>query len=244
MTPTPPHEVGDQALLRAWEVAHRQPPWYRPLALLDALAPAAERGTIDQLPLGAVACRAVAAARVWAGPVVELVAPCQTCGERMEVAIAVDDLLAGAPADPPATVTVEVDGHAVTARLPRPADVAGVASAPTGDAAAVALLERTLVTSEPPLGDTDLAALVSPVAAAMEAADPLGLVSVRIECPVCGATGEAAVDLIAWCWTAAEARAARLIDEVHRLALAYGWSEAEILSLGPGRRAAYLERVP
>ena len=32
-----------------------------------------------------------------------------------------------------------------------------------------------------------------------------------------------------------------LIDDVHRLAAAYGWSERDILALGPQRRAAYLE---
>ena len=38
-------------------------------------------------------------------------------------------------------------------------------------------------------------------------------------------------------------RAVQLLDEVHQLATAYGWTEAEILALSDTRRAAYLDRV-
>ena len=39
------------------------------------------------------------------------------------------------------------------------------------------------------------------------------------------------------------ARAARLLDEVHLLALSYHWSEAEILALPSDRRQDYLKRI-
>jgi hypothetical protein len=38
-------------------------------------------------------------------------------------------------------------------------------------------------------------------------------------------------------------RARRFLDEVHVLARAYGWAEAEILRLSEARRSAYLQRV-
>ena len=41
----------------------------------------------------------------------------------------------------------------------------------------------------------------------------------------------------------ASARAGALLHEVHRLASAYGWSEAQILALSPARRAQYLALV-
>jgi hypothetical protein len=37
--------------------------------------------------------------------------------------------------------------------------------------------------------------------------------------------------------------AERCLDQVHTLARAYGWSEAQILALSPVRRACYLGRV-
>ena len=36
-------------------------------------------------------------------------------------------------------------------------------------------------------------------------------------------------------------KVARILREVHTLAAAYGWSEAEILALSPARRRVYLE---
>jgi hypothetical protein len=44
-------------------------------------------------------------------------------------------------------------------------------------------------------------------------------------------------------WAEIEVRAKRLLLEVHLLATAYGWSEAEILSLNAQRREFYLEMV-
>ena len=40
-----------------------------------------------------------------------------------------------------------------------------------------------------------------------------------------------------------EGRAKRLLMDVHLLARAYGWSEAEVLALSPARRRFYLEMV-
>jgi hypothetical protein len=40
-----------------------------------------------------------------------------------------------------------------------------------------------------------------------------------------------------------EARAKRLLAEVHLIASAYGWSEAEILGLSRARRDFYLDMV-
>jgi hypothetical protein len=40
-----------------------------------------------------------------------------------------------------------------------------------------------------------------------------------------------------------EARARRILQEVHTLASSYGWHEAEILALGDTRRAMYLQMV-
>jgi hypothetical protein len=44
-------------------------------------------------------------------------------------------------------------------------------------------------------------------------------------------------------WVEVEAGAIALVQDVHLLAAAYGWSEAEVLGLGPARRRAYLELV-
>jgi hypothetical protein len=61
-----------------------------------------------------------------------------------------------------------------------------------------------------------------------------------LQCVACGHAGEAQLDPGALLWDEIEVRAQALLLEVHRLASAYGWSEEQILSLSPGRRARYL----
>ena len=64
-----------------------------------------------------------------------------------------------------------------------------------------------------------------------------------LQCVACGHAGEAQLDPGALLWDEIDARARVLLGEVHRLASAYGWSEAEILALGPARRASYIAMV-
>jgi hypothetical protein len=42
-------------------------------------------------------------------------------------------------------------------------------------------------------------------------------------------------------WSKVNLQAHRLLQDVHLLARAYGWTESDVLRLGPGRRQAYLE---
>ena len=64
-----------------------------------------------------------------------------------------------------------------------------------------------------------------------------------LACEACAGEWTLAFDSGAFLWEEIEARAMALLDDVHRLALAYGWSEQAILSMNESRRAAYLERL-
>ncbi|MFG1777785.1 hypothetical protein ACGFIG_15310 [Micromonospora sp. NPDC049048] len=238
MTAGPPPTEAE--LVSAWDHALGQPAPRRPLLLLG-------REDADRLPVGEVAALLLTTARAWTGDRVEATLDCPACPERLEVDFAVADLLAAAPdrqeAGPATgTFTLRWRGHQLTLRLPTPADLQGAARA--GDAAAAErwLLRACLLAADPPLADPD--ATLPEVSAAMAARDPLGVVAVTLTCPGCGTTTEALLDVPGWAWQAADGRVRRLLGEVHRLARAYGWSEAEVLGLGPHRRAAYLEQVP
>jgi hypothetical protein len=77
----------------------------------------------------------------------------------------------------------------------------------------------------------------------MALADPLSETRLTLECPKCGNRWEDTLEFAAFLWAEIEARAKRLLFEIHTLASAYGWTEAEILALGDRRRATYLEMV-
>ena len=62
-------------------------------------------------------------------------------------------------------------------------------------------------------------------------------------CAACGAALEARFDVTAFVTSEITRHAEHLLDDVHKIALAYHWAEDDIFSLGVSRRAAYLRRI-
>jgi hypothetical protein len=68
-------------------------------------------------------------------------------------------------------------------------------------------------------------------------------VQLALTCPVCDQQWQATFDIAAFFWSEINAWAHRILHEVHTLASAYGWREADILAISPGRRQIYLDMV-
>jgi hypothetical protein len=62
-----------------------------------------------------------------------------------------------------------------------------------------------------------------------------------LTCAACGHRWSALFDIVAFFWTELCVRAERLLVEVHTMARAYGWREADILAMSEARRHCYLE---
>ena len=88
------------------------------------------------------------------------------------------------------------------------------------------------------IDDQLLAEADAQLAAADTGADP----QLALHCPACGLAWSERLDIASWLWNEVDLRAQRLLDEVHCLASAYGWSEPQILALSAPRRRAYLDR--
>ena len=78
---------------------------------------------------------------------------------------------------------------------------------------------------------------------ALSAADPLADVQLAVTCGECGRHWDTTFDIASFLWTEICAAVERLLGDVHVLARAYGWSEAEVLAVGPRRRQYYLQAV-
>jgi hypothetical protein len=74
-------------------------------------------------------------------------------------------------------------------------------------------------------------------------ADPLAETQLALRCPACEQEWEETLDIVAFLWREIEARARRLVREIHWLAATYGWAEADILAMSAVRRALYLEMM-
>jgi hypothetical protein len=157
------------------------------------------------------------------GPRLALLAACPACGEQIEAALEVADVR-------PVERALAADGR--TFRSPALDDLRDAAACADPGEARALLTTRCLVS-----GDPDGAA--EAFAAALAAAERL----VGLACPTCEATSEAPFDAGAFVLAEARAEAGRIIDEVHELAVAYGWTEADVLALSPRRRSSYLRLV-
>jgi hypothetical protein len=223
-----------------WERGIRLHPVDRGLLVLSAAFPDVPCERMADWPLGR---RNGALARLGLscfGPNPGAWTSCAQCGEKLEVDVDFRNLANGAiengsgPAEP-----ITVKGRSF--RLPTSRDLALVARETDARSAAVRLAETCALEA----GDTSAWSDedLEEVGEGMALADPMAEVAFRFGCPECGNEGNADLDLVGFIWEEIEARARRLIFEIHRLASAYGWSESEILGLSEDRRACYLDMV-
>lgn len=233
----------DALLVAVWDTCCSTPAWLRAGTLVDGLRPDPSRVPAADQPLGALTRRLLDLAREWFGDSIEAVCTCEVCWQQMEIAVPIDDLYRTAEwsAEPPERIAVNVPNHDdVTIRPLTLSDLAVAADAPGTESAGVLLATRALVVPPTP-SDEMSAELMEAISAALDEADPMATLVVEVMCPQCGVVAFPTLDLGDWCWSMADAQVRRLLDDVHLLARAYGWTEREILELGPHRRAHYLE---
>jgi hypothetical protein len=159
---------------------------------------------------------------------------CRQCSEQLEFEIDGRSLAGGTAAE-----RVLVQGHAF--RLPTSRDLAAVVHEPDETVAARRLLQQCAEDELPESAWNEKQ--IEIVGESMAATDPLAEIRLSFDCPSCGAHFEESLDLPSFIWEEVEARGKQLLMQVHTLASTYGWSQAEILSLSPGRRDFYMEMV-
>jgi len=158
------------------------------------------------------------------------------CGTAFEMSLPLDQLDSGSEADRIAVALPA--GGAVMARLPTGEDQrrwAGRAYASRREA--IGAITGALVVEGQVAPDDDAA--VAALADALADHDPLVNFTVSCSCPACGETNETAIDLEGLALGHLARRRRALIEDVHALASAYGWTEAQVLAISEERRASY-----
>lgn len=150
-----------------------------------------------------------------------------------------DQLSAVVPS--PSTTRVDHSGRSIALRAPTVNDLREIARLPDVESVARALLTRCVSDGEA-LDELDDEA-VADLSTHLEGLDPGALVSFALHCPDCGHDWSAAIDVGDALWSELKHAAERALIEIDALARAYGWTEREVLSLSPVRRAAYLQLV-
>ncbi|MDB4950656.1 MAG: hypothetical protein JWM27_3305 [Gemmatimonadetes bacterium] len=239
-----PRALSAGEVLRVWEAGADQHPLDRALTLLSAAEPRAARAELAALSVAERDARLLRMRAAMLGPTLSAFAACPRCGERLEFTLRTDELTAGSrAADGPWETAA--GGVSLRFRLPDSRDLAAAARSGSVDAARRVLGARCVLAAWNDAGPVDAGALsedaLTALAAAMGEVAPEAEVSLSLGCPACGGAWESLLDVADFFWTELSARARRVMQDVHVLARAYHWSEAEILALSPGRRRAYLE---
>lgn len=158
---------------------------------------------------------------------------CSSCGNNYDLSFKLSDLLDGYPmATPPA------DGQYQTAdglrfRLPTGVDELAVIGLGR-EAARRALLKRCTVTED---------AEPERIEAAMESVAPLLNTELQAICPECATAEIMSFDMGTYLLRRLLNDKERLPNEVHMLAMAYGWSHDDILDLTRSERRRYMALI-
>ena len=223
-------------LLSLWERGSNRHALDRSVLLAAAARPDWPAEAIADLPLGAVNASLLQLRAACFGPLIEGHADCPRCGQRLAFALDARELL-GPACDDDDLAVCELEIAGLRLRAPSLRDLAAVASDADAERAARQLLARCTVAGD--AARLDVAALRA-VEEGLDALDPQADLALSVRCVACGHADLVQLDAGRLLWEEIEARALLLLREVHQLAGAYGWSEAQILALTPARRASYL----
>ncbi len=240
----------DEELLRVWESHQRSHPTHRALAALAIARP--ERGWDGwaRAPIGERDSALLALYEQLFGHDLHTTTACPRCGERLESEFTTGDIRSEGTAAPHSRSFRERD-FSIEYRSPTSEDLLQVIAergrSSSGDASDDALLLRRCVRVQQGGAAVDPATLpveiVDRISSEMQLHDPDADVRIALECPACGYTWELHFDIVSHFWGELDDWAQRTLADVHALALAYGWTEPDVLCLTPARRRMYVDMV-
>jgi len=77
----------------------------------------------------------------------------------------------------------------------------------------------------------------------MATEDPQANVVMNLSCPACSHYWDAHFDIVSYLWTEVDNWAKHMLQDIAELAVTFGWSELQILTLSPQRRQLYLDII-
>ena len=233
-------------LLEVWERGLVQPQIQRGLALLASAYPELSPDELARLTIGKRDAMLLALRASTFGPKLVCLATCPHCNERLELAFDAKDVKATQALQTEMLSIKEAD-YEVRFRLPNSLDLIAINDLQDIAATKQILIERCLVEVIRKGGEMPADKLPAEVMEAMVRrmadADPQADVQLALSCPACSYEWLAAFDILSFFWNEIDAWSRRILHDVHVLAGAYCWSEAEILAMSPWRRQAYLDLV-
>lgn len=237
-------ELTPQEMMTIWEAGQGRSLTHKALLLLSCANPELTWETLASLPIGERDSRLLQLRERTFGNKLSSLATCPACRQDLELNFTTDDLQISRPEQQTQPLSLEMGDYRVAFRLLNSADLQGLEGA---DDARTHLLRRCLegawYRGKKRAFSRLPASILDAVIQRMSDADPQADVHARLTCPNCGHTWGALFDIVSFFWEEIERWIRRTLREVHLLASAYSWREADILALSPWRRHCYLKMV-
>lgn len=265
--------LSESELLGIWERGLNQSPVRRALGLLTAANPENFPAQLAELSIGQRDGLLMTLREWMFGSQIQSIATCPHCSDRLELAFNISDIRVPVITAEKHKVSLlsrlfrrnqksnnqpcsfRFADYELQFRLPNSLDlVACVTQIPalnsgTSDTTSPQriLLERCLLVARHRGKKQSIEQLpadaIAAVVAQMAEIDPQANVQLNLTCPGCSHQWRSHFDIVSFFWSEIHAWAVRTLREIHVLASAYGWREADILAMNPYRRQLYLEMV-
>lgn len=231
-------------LLKIWEQGASCSPIERYLLLLKAARPELSWDDLAQESLGQRNAYLLTL-RAWIfGPELTSLVTCPACEERLEFSFNVSDIRPTPNGEVEPDFSLSINGHDIQYRLPTSYDLLSLPDTPDSRRE---LLQRCIVMATHNEQAIEVRQLPATVTEAVEQAmarlDPLADVQIGMTCPNCRNVWQASFEIGHFFWQEINAWALQILQEVHLLASAYGWREADILAMSGWKRQLYLKMI-
>lgn len=247
-------------LLKVFEDGYTEPPYRRAIILLRAACPDESDHQLVNLSLGQRDARLLTLREWTFGSNLNCVTDCPACCEQLEFSMNIDDIRVSRVSNDDIHVSnsekqsdsysVALDGYHIDYRILTTADIeeaGSYADKESKKSLEAALIQRCIISAqingeEIPAGELP-DEIINTLISHMAKNDPQAETQLRLDCPACQHKWQVLFDIVSFFWSEIQAWAVRTMKDVHRLASAYGWSEADILAMSPLRRRIYLGMV-
>jgi hypothetical protein len=181
------------------------------------------------------------------GPEFSGLVTCLSCREQIEINFLETDICSRDQGESNEPVTLRIDEHAITFRMPTTADLLDIESVQDTELARRHHISRCITHVQVHGNEVSVEALpeglLQSLSTQIGERDALSDVRLQVCCAACHKQQQVLFDIVRFFWAEIAAQARRLLSEVHLLACVYAWSEEDILSMSAARRGVYLEMV-
>lgn len=234
-------------LLALWEQGRSQTPVQRAFSLLALAAPDRAPEELARYSIGRRDRELLDLRERLFGSRLAAAATCPACAQEIELDFAVADVRSPAVPDTNELNSLRLEDYELNFRLPTCEDLAALTPGASAREGRSQLLQRCVTGTRTTEQASPMAVLPEKVIAAvserMAQLDPQGDIQLSLACPKCSHEWLSPLDIVSYLWREIHAWAGRTLNEIHLIASAYGWREADILALSPRRRQTYQELI-